>query len=108
MDCIFCKIIKKEIPAAIIAETNDILVIKDINPKTPIHYLIIPKEHIKDLRELDSKNLNVGTHIFVMAQQLSKDLNNAPFRLVVSNGHEAGQRVFHVHVHFLAGAVMHD
>ncbi len=104
MDCIFCKIIAGQIPSTKILETQELIVIKDINPKAPIHYLIIPKEHIADMRELTEKTRALGTHIFTAAQKLSKDLNNAPFRLVISNGPDAGQRVYHLHVHFLAGA----
>ena len=104
MDCIFCNIIAGQIPSTKILETNELVVIKDINPKAPVHYLIIPKIHLADMRNLTTKTHALGAQIFSAAQKLSKDLNNAPFRLVISNGHEAGQRVYHLHVHFLAGA----
>jgi len=103
-NCIFCKIIAKEIPATVIKETDDILVIKDIAPKTPIHYLIIPKKHIADLQSLQDADKALACNMFFMAQELSKNLpGSKAFRLVSNNGHEAGQRVFHIHLHFLAG-----
>jgi histidine triad (HIT) family protein len=101
-ECIFCKIIEGTIPAQIITQTDSLIVIKDIAPKAPTHYLIIPKKHIVDLREFSHEDLELGTKIISVAQQLSRDLNNCPFKLVISNGHEAGQRVFHLHAHFLA------
>lgn len=101
-DCIFCKIITGAIPSDIVAQNDDVIVVKDINPKAPIHYLIIPKNHTRDLRDAPAEKL--GSQIFAMAQQLSRECNNCDFRLVMSNGFDAGQRVFHTHVHFLAGS----
>ncbi len=106
MDCVFCNIISGKIPAQKIAETEDLIVIKDIAPKMPIHYLIIPKKHVKDMRGFDDSDMILGAKICAIARQLSRQLNNTDFRLVISNGHDAGQRVFHMHVHFLAGAVI--
>jgi histidine triad (HIT) family protein len=102
--CIFCKIITKQLPATVIAETDDILVIKDLYPKSPVHYLILPKKHITDLQALENADRALAANILFMAQLLSQDLpGSKAFRLVSNNGHEAGQRVFHVHIHFLAG-----
>lgn len=104
-NCTFCKIINKEIPAKIIAENNTTIVIQDIAPQTPIHYLIIPKKHIKDMAHLTPEDRNYAADILLMAQQLSKaDPENAEsFRLVNNNGASVGQSVFHIHVHFCAG-----
>ena len=102
-DCIFCSIIAGDIPGQIVAETEDILVIKDIAPKAKIHYLIVPKQHFKDLQELEDCCL--GSRMFRMAQKLSADNPQAKdYRLMVNNGYGAGQRVFHLHMHFLAGS----
>ena len=102
-DCIFCKVIEKQVPAEVIEENDDVIVIRDIAPKAPIHYLIIPKKHIKDLNELDDAKL-AGKLLFT-AKKLAK---GEPFRLVISNGYDAGQRVFHLHIHFLSGKKMLD
>lgn len=105
--CIFCKIIAKQIPSTVIAETDDIIVIKDINPKAPVHYLIIPKKHIKDLTELELQDVELAGNMVLMAKQLSQELSGPQaFRLIVNNGADAGQCVFHAHVHFLAGKKM--
>ncbi len=102
--CIFCKIIAKQIPATVITETDDIIVIKDIAPKTPIHYLIIPKKHIVDLQSLEDADRSLACNMLFMAQELSENLTGTKsFRLVSNNGHDSGQRVFHIHLHFLSG-----
>lgn len=109
IDCIFCKIIAKTIPAKIIAENEHILVIQDIVPKAPIHYLIIPKKHHKDLTSLSAHDGEISHQIFMMAQELSKKLSGTQaFRLIINNGSDAGQSVFHLHAHFLSGKKMLD
>ena len=107
VDCIFCKIINKEIPAEIIAENDNVIVIKDIAPKTPIHYLIIPKKHITDISKLQPDDRDYAADILMMAKQLSQSDDRAQsFRLVNNNGALVGQSVFHIHFHFMAGATM--
>jgi histidine triad (HIT) family protein len=99
--CIFCKIVAKKIPSQFIAETNDIVVIKDINPKASIHYLIIPKEHIVDVASINGQQVDLAGQMLKMAGNLSQQLNNSSFKLVINNG--SFQHVPHVHMHFLAG-----
>jgi histidine triad (HIT) family protein len=104
-NCIFCKIIARQVPSKIIAETEDILVIDNIAPKTPIHYLIIPKKHIPDINALTQQDTTLVGEMVLMAKRLSEDLPSGSqhFRLSVNNGTGAGQSVFHLHFHFLSG-----
>lgn len=104
IDCVFCAIIAGTIPATIIAQNDDVIVIQDIAPKATIHYLILPKRHIKDVQSFGPRDCCIAGKMFKMAQQLSQDNPDAKeFRLLVNNGYAAGQRVFHLHTHFLAG-----
>ena len=103
-DCIFCKIISGKIPSSIIDQTDEVIVIKDINPKAPVHYLIIPKKHICDLKQLGPEDKDLAAQMLFMAQRLSKKLPKpGDFKLVSNNGAGVGQCVFHAHIHFLAG-----
>lgn len=107
--CIFCKIITQQIPATVIAENDQIIVIKDINPKAPIHYLIIPKKHLSDITEFQPDDQNLAGAMLLMAKKLSEQLSGSKaFKLIINNGADVGQSVFHSHMHFLAGKKMSD
>jgi len=102
MDCIFCKIIKGEIPSAKIWEDNDIIAINDINPKARVHILIIPKKHIQSIKDIDvSDNVLVG-NIFLVAKKIAEDNNLAGYKLLFNVGKEGGQLVEHLHLHLLS------
>ena len=102
--CIFCKIIAREIPSAIIEETDDLLVIKDLYPQAPIHYLILPKEHITHVGTMSFEQTKRLAPLFLeMAQSLSHKVPHQEFKLKVNNGSSAGQEIAHLHIHFLAG-----
>ena len=102
LNCIFCKIIAGTIPAHIIYQTDLSFVIKDIAPQAPIHYLILPKQHIHDLVACQDTQLlaDLMSIPAVLAQQIGPD---TAFKLSTNNGYAAGQRVFHLHFHFLSG-----
>ena len=105
--CVFCKIIAGDIPAQIVAENAEVIVIKDINPRTPLHYLIIPKKHVPDISSLTPDDRQLAGSLLMMAQELSQqDPKAREFRLVSNNGATVGQVVFHIHLHFLAGKVL--
>lgn len=103
-NCVFCKIVSKELPASIIKETNDLIIIKDINPKAKIHYLIITKKHFTDLNSINDPILL--NKVISMPTILSEELSIPSYRLVVNNGKDAGQIVFHFHIHFLSGKLI--
>ncbi|NBP00232.1 MAG: HIT domain-containing protein [Proteobacteria bacterium] len=103
-NCIFCKIINQEVPVTLIAENQNVFVIKDINPKASLHYLIIPKKHIKDISQFEDQDKVIAADLLLMAQQLSQTVAHAnQFKLIANNGAAVGQSVFHLHFHFLAG-----
>jgi len=108
VECIFCKIVKKEIPAAVVYEDEDVLAFKDINPQAPIHLLIIPKKHLGSIMEVDEENSDVIPKIVKVAQNLAKENNidKKGFRLVVNTGDDGGQTVHHLHFHLLGGRFM--
>ena len=108
-NCVFCKIIAGKLPAKIIAQTDDIIVIDNIAPKAPIHYLIIPKKHVSDIVALTSDQVALAGDMVLMAKKLAADLSGSQaFRLIVNNGSDVGQSVFHLHFHFLAGQKFYD
>ena len=108
-DCIFCNIINGSLPSDIVYENDAVFVIKDIAPKAPIHYLIIPKKHLKDVTACAPEDLSVAGSMGEAAQYLAANIPHAEdYRLVINNGYKAGQRVFHLHMHFLAGRESDD
>lgn len=103
-NCIFCKIINGLIPCQKIHETPDLIVIKDIAPRAPIHYLIISKKHIKNLQSAADEDKGLLGTMLLTARDLSRELAHPQeFRIVSNNGSSVGQSVFHIHFHFLSG-----
>jgi len=108
MGCIFCDIAAKKLPARIIYEDEHAIAFEDINPKAPVHALVIPKKHISTNLDINtSDNMLIG-HLFQIANQIAKDKGVAErgFRLVMNCNADAGQTVFHIHLHILAGRIM--
>ena len=106
-NCIFCKIIAGEIPAAKVYEDDKMLVFKDIEPKAKVHLLAIPKIHFKLLSELDAKKSEILSHMFTKIPEIAKanGCENG-YRLVINQGDDAGQTVFHLHIHVLGGELL--
>lgn len=103
-ETIFAKIINREIPADIIFEDNLCLAFKDVNPQAPTHILIIPKEPITKLADANDEDQALLGHLLLIARDIANDLGlGDAYRLVINNGTEAGQSVFHLHIHLLAG-----
>lgn len=104
-DCLFCKIIDKKIPAKIVHEDEKSLAFQDINPQAPVHLLIIPKRHIIGLSTLQPGETEQVAHLFSVVPKLAREkgISESGFRTVVNSGREAGQTVFHLHVHLLGG-----
>jgi len=104
-DCIFCKIVKGEIPSQKVYEDEYILGFKDITPQAPVHILLIPKKHIANLLEVSPEDQFILGHLPGVVKKLVQDQGIAEngFRLVTNCGEEAGQTVHHLHFHLLAG-----
>ena len=104
-DCLFCKIVEKKIPADIVYESEDIIAFKDIEPKAPIHCLIIPKKHISTINDIDGSNSNIIGLMYEAAAQLARTFNvdKDGYRVVMNCNSNGGQTVYHIHLHFLAG-----
>ena len=107
-DCLFCKMIKGEIKAKVAYEDPDIYAIHDINPQAPVHLLIIPKKHIERLCDVRADDFGVLTNLIATANQLAKtnEIDQRGYRLVINCNPEAGQTVYHIHVHLLGGRPM--
>ncbi len=100
-NCIFCKIANGEIPTDFVYETQNVVVFKDINPQAPIHLLVVPKKHIETLNDLNDEKLSA--ELINAIQQAAKKLDIKEYRTVINTGKSAGQEVFHLHIHIMAG-----
>lgn len=102
-DCLFCKIVNKEIPSEVIFEDPDILAFRDISPQAPSHIVVIPKKHIRSAAEIDESNQLLAGKIIAAASKIAKELELESYRLVFNCNESAGQTVFHLHCHLLGG-----
>jgi histidine triad (HIT) family protein len=107
-DCLFCGIVEGRIKGDIVYQDESLVAFRDINPKAPIHLLIIPRKHIVNLMELAPNDGPVIGQIFQLAAKLAREHGIADngFRVVVNNGADAGQSVFHLHYHLLGGRAL--
>ncbi|NLZ38975.1 MAG: histidine triad nucleotide-binding protein [Firmicutes bacterium] len=103
-DCVFCKIVRGELPADVVYETADLLAFRDINPQAPTHVLLIPKKHFTFLDELQRDDLKLAGELLLAASEVAAKLGVAgAYKLVTNCGEAAGQVVPHLHFHLLAG-----
>lgn len=104
-DCLFCRIVAGEIPAKIAYQDDDVLAFHDINPQAPLHVLVIPRKHIATINELQADDAALVGKLFLAAKQIAADAGYAEggYRVVMNCGADAGQTVFHIHLHVLAG-----
>jgi histidine triad (HIT) family protein len=107
-DCLFCRIIAGEIPVKPVYEDQQLMVIRDINPQAPLHVLIIPKAHVASLNDLEPEHDALVGAMFRRAAAVAKDhgYSERGFRTVFNTNREAGQSVFHIHLHVLAGRAL--
>lgn len=104
-ECIFCKIVEKKMPANIVYEDEHSIAFEDNNPQAPTHVLIVPKKHIRDIHSIKHEERELIGHLFFVAKMLGekRGLDTNGYRLVINNGRDAGQAVFHIHLHLLSG-----
>ncbi len=106
MDCLFCKIVNGEIPSTKVYEDEYVYCFKDIAPIAPVHYLIIPKEHISGADMISEENSGLVAKVFEAAAKIAKNEGIESFRIINNCGDDAGQTVKHLHFHLLAGVKM--
>jgi len=101
-NCLFCKIINKEVPSDIIYEDEKVIAFKDIHPKAPIHLLIVPKKHIPSVDHLEIEDKTLMGELILTAQKIAREKKLKGYRLQINVGRPAGQLIDHLHLHLLA------
>lgn len=109
-NCVFCKIIKKEIPSKIVYEDERVIAFNDVKPAAPIHILVVPKAHIETLLEVSDKEGDIISYIYKIINKIAQDNGFAQngFRVIANCGKDSGQEVMHIHFHVLAGRKLGD
>ena len=108
-ECLFCKMVSGQIKPNTVYEDNNMLAFKDINPQAPVHILVIPKKHIATLNDLEQETTGLVSKLFLTAVQIAKEsgIAESGYRTVMNCNADAGQSVFHLHLHLLGGRIMH-
>lgn len=109
MGCIFCEIVEKKRPTKIVYEDEHVLAFEDINPQAPVHALIIPKKHIPTSLDIQEEDKHLIGYLFQIANKIAREKGIAErgFRLVMNCNREAGQTIFHIHLHLFGGRIMY-
>ncbi|SNS48781.1 histidine triad (HIT) family protein [Micrococcales bacterium KH10] len=102
-DCLFCRIVAGELPSQRVAETQRVIAFKDIDPKAPVHALVVPRDHYGDVAQVAAADPELLAEMITLADQVAGTLADGQFRLIFNSGPRAGQSVFHVHAHVIAG-----
>ena len=102
-DCIFCSIAAGDIPAEVVARTETAVAFRDLNPQAPLHVLVVPRTHVANAAELADREPETVAELVRLARDISADAGHDSYRLLLNTGAEAGQSVFHAHLHVLAG-----
>jgi histidine triad (HIT) family protein len=107
--CLFCRLVRREIPAAVVAETETAIAFRDVNPQAPLHVLVIPKRHVASLADVDADDAALVGELSLVAVRVAREAgyDASGFRTVVNTGADAGQTVHHLHLHVLAGRPLH-
>jgi len=103
MDCIFCKISKKEIPTEFLYEGERVVAFKDIQPSAPVHYLVMPREHVQSIAHLQSNHKEIISELIFTAKDLAEKADLKGYKLIFNVGREGGQVIDHLHLHLLGG-----
>ncbi len=107
VDCIFCRIVRREAPARIIYQDDDVTAFHDARPQAPVHVLIVPNRHIVGVAQVEAEDAPLLGKLLVVARRLAEELGVTDgYRLVVNSGPLSGQSVFHLHVHLLGGRLL--
>jgi len=104
-NCLFCKIVDRKIPAKLVHSDETVTAFEDINPQAPTHILVVPNKHISDIQSMNEGDRELIGNLFFVARNIAETqrLEKGGYRLVINNGRDAGQAVFHIHLHLLSG-----
>lgn len=107
-DCLFCKIVRREIPSTIVYEDEEILAFKDINPIAPVHILVIPKKHLNSIKDMKGEDISLIGKIHLVINKIAKEQGVAEtgYRVVTNSGKDSGQEVMHLHFHIIGGKIL--
>ncbi len=104
-DCLFCKIVNREIPSEFLYEDDSYVVFKDINPAAPVHLLLVPKKHIRSINDLSPEEGDVISGLFMVAKEMAREqgVNESGYKLLFNVEKGGGQEIFHLHLHLIGG-----
>ena len=108
-DCLFCKIVSREIPCDKIYENDKLIAFRDIDPKAPTHILVIPKKHISSINELEISDQNLAGEILLAAKEIARieNIESSGYRTIFNTNNDGGQTVYHIHMHVMGGRQLH-